>query len=409
MRQYDLAVAGAGLGGLAAAALLSAKGEKTILCTPSPSLDDALGVAARGGFLFCPGPSLSYGFEQDGPFHQLLADLGLGELAPASAQAYQVALPDRRITVFANQEETLEELNREFRLEIRTISRFYRDLKKEADRIGRNRIFAYFSQRRSAAGFIRKYAFSRELRSFFDVQSLFFFQRRVSELSLATLIALCNTRPFYYYGGPRKLADRLIGIVLQEGGDIRYKEAAQEIVIRNNRAIGIRTAREVIEAGTVLLDSQEQRVPLLFLGIRDTVVPVGMARDVLYLPDYNQPNDFIALALSAQEDPGFAPPGMRALTAAFHSMKPPPAQRELTGGISRLIPFLNDFLVLTDEPRRPEAVPASEGILFKPVRTRGGEQLLFRASKRNVYKLDEVRHAPLQQIHSVRKFIQQMR
>jgi phytoene dehydrogenase-like protein len=408
MRQYDLAVAGAGLGGLAAAALLSAKGKKTILCTPSPSLDDALGVSARDGFLFCPGPSLSYGFEQDGPFHQLLADLGLGELAPASAQAYQVALPDRRITVFANQEETLEELSREFRPEIRTVTRFYRDLKKEADRNARNRVYAYFSQRRSAAGFIRKYAFSSELRLFFNVQSLFFFQRPVSELSLATLIALCNTRPFYYYGGHKTLVDRLLGIVLQKGGDIRYKEAAQEIVIRDNRAIGIRTNREVIEAGTVLLDSQEQRVPLLFLGILDKVVPMGMARDVLYLPDYNQPNDFIALALSAQEDPDFAPPGMRALTASFHSMKHPPAKREPTGGISRLIPFLNDFLVLTDEPRRAEAVPVSDGILFKPVRSKGGEQLLFGASKRNVYKLDEVRHAPLQQIHAVRKFVQQM-
>ncbi len=408
MRQFDVAVAGAGLGGLAAAALLSTMGKKAILCTSSPSLDDALGAVSKDGFLFCPGPSLSYGFEPGGPFHQLLADLGLEEIAPALAPNFQVALPDRRITVTANQEETLEELSREFPREIDNIARFYRDLTKEAERNAKSRIAAYFSRRRSASGFLRKYAFSDELQSFFNIQALFFFQRPVSGLSLATLIALCTTRPFHYCGGRGKLADRLLGIILQREGVVRYKEAAQEIVLQSHRAIGIKTAQGMVEAGTVLLDSQEQRVPLLFLGIRDEVVPIGMARDVLYLPDYNQPNDFIALSLSANDDLASAPSGMRTLTAAFHPTEQPSAQSQMIGSISRLVPFLNEFLVLTDGPRPAESVPASTGISFKPVRSEGGGQLLFRASKGNIYKLDEARHAPLQQISSVRKFIQQV-
>jgi hypothetical protein len=78
----------------------------------------------------------------------------------------------------------------------------------------------------------------------------------------------------------------------------------------------------------------------------------------------------------------------------------------MTDRISRLIPFLGDFLVLTDEPRPAEGVQISSGLSFKPVRGSGGEPLLFRASN-GILKLHEVPYASFQ-IQSVRKLVQQV-
>ena len=108
MSQFDLAVVGADFGGLASAALLSSAGKRSILCTPAASLAGAVGAAEKDGFPFCSGPSLTYGFEPGGAFRRLLADLGLEDMELSRAPVYQVALPDRRITVSAAQKKLLK-------------------------------------------------------------------------------------------------------------------------------------------------------------------------------------------------------------------------------------------------------------------------------------------------------------
>lgn len=409
MPQYDLAVVGAELGGLASAALLSATGKKSIVCTTGTSLAEALGTKAKEGFSFSVGPALSYGFEPGGAFQQLFRDLSIDNTVPAHAPGYQVALPDRRITVTPNQDDTIEELRREFPREIQKISNFYRDLKNKTDQITKNRIVAYLSQRWSARSFIGKYNFSKELLSFFDVQALFFFQRPVLELSLMNLITLCTHRPFQYYGGYEKLAERLAAIVLAKGGDILYSEPLTEIMYRNNRANGIRTTQGIIETGSVLQETSDKRIPVLFLGVHDQVVPVGMDRDVLYLPDYSQPREFLVFSLSAKDDSTAAPKGMRAITVTFYTTKNLPHDKNmLVSQTTGLIPFLGDFLVLSEEslPRGTSSVPA--GLTLKPLRSGKSEPLLFRTSKRNVYALHEVQHAPLQLMPAVRKLVMQI-
>jgi phytoene dehydrogenase-like protein len=405
--QFDLAVVGADLGGLASAALLSSAGKRSVLSTPAPTLAGAVGAAEKDGFLFCSGPSLTYGFEPGGAFHRLLADLGLEDMAPSRAPVYQVALPDRRITVSVVQEETFEELRREYPREFPAITRFYRELKKEAEKCAKSRISAYISMRIAAAGFIRKYGLSAEFLSFLDIQALFFFGQPVQGLSRAALMTLCTSGPFSYRGLHRRLADRLLSIILHKGGAIQYDEAAPEIVFRDGRPIGVKTSRGVAETGTILLSAPVSGTPVLFLGIREEVVPVGMVQDVLYLPDYAQPRKFISLSLSGKDDGAAAPRGMRSLSATFHSEEQTPELHMLTDRIGRLIPFLDDFLQFAEEyrPAGNASVPAA--ITFKPVRAGRGEPLLFKASRRNVYMLRLPHHSPLQQIPAVRKFVKQ--
>ncbi len=257
MHRYDVAVADAGLGGLAAAALLSARGKKVMLSTPQASLAEALGTTAADGFLFSSGPALLHGFEPGGAFQQLFQDSGIDDIEPAHAAVYQVALPDRRITISPNQEETNEELRREFPGEIDAIARFFRDLKKESDRSSQNRIAAFFSRRRSAANFIRKYGFSNGLMTFFDVQSLYFFQQPCAELSLASLITLCTRRPSAITGGYRKLAEQLAQVIIRKEGEVLLNEPSREIVVQRDSAKGIMTAQGAVDTGKVLLCTSE--------------------------------------------------------------------------------------------------------------------------------------------------------
>jgi flavin-dependent amine oxidoreductase len=405
VRQFDLAVVGTDFGGLASAALLSSAGKRSILCTPASSLAGAVGAGEKDGFIFCAGPSLTYGFEQGGEFHRLITDLGLKDMAPSLAPVYQVVLPDRRLTVSASQDETFEELRREFPREIQTITRFYRDLKNVSEKCSRSRISAYFSKRTSAAAFIGKYGLSREFRAFLEIQALFFFYQPVQRLSLATLMTLCTTRPFNSRGLLRRLADQMLSIILDKGGDIQYGETAPEIAFRDGRTISVKTTRGITETGIILLSTPVSRTPVQFLGIRDEVVPVGMAQDVLSLPDYAKPNEFISLSLSGKNDGAAAPRGMRSLAATFHTEMQSPDRQMLTGHIGHLIPFLDDYLLFSEEyhPAGAASVPAT--MKFKPVRTGRGEPLLFKASRRNVYLLHLQHHSSLEQLPAVRRFV----
>ena len=409
MREYDAAVVGAGLGGLTAAALLSVKGKKVVVSTAASSLPEALGMAEKDGFLFCPGPALTYGYEPDGAFRRLFNDLNVGYMAPDRPARYHVALPDRRIAVSADREETLEELGREFPGEFRAIVKFYRDLGKETERAAKSRLYAFVYRRRSAEAFLRAYDFSAALRAFFDVQSLYFFQRPCAGLSLPMLAAVCSGRPQYSAGAGVKLAEQLAAAVLRKGGDVRFNEPAPELVFRHKRVAGVKIANDEVKIKSILLGTTEGSTHCLFLGIREEVVPAGMWRDVLYLPDYAKPREFLACSLSAGGDAAVAPRGMRSLAAAFYSQHGRVHDKdELIGRVAGLIPFLRDFLVITGESRAPEPASVPPGLTFRPLDPREGEPLLYKASVKKLYLLHEVQQAPLGVIPAARRLAERM-
>ena len=413
MPKYDVAVIGAGLGGLAAAALLSGRKKKMIVLDPRGSLNQALGVFEKEGFFFTSTPTLSYGFQRGEVINEFSANLGITHDISVNSPCYQVALPDRRITIFAEQGDTLEELEREFPREVSRIQRFYRDLHTIALRNARNRLSAYVSKHRKAAGFINKYGFSRELIAFLDIQALWFFQKPAAELSLLSLITLCDTPPTHLHGGFKKFADQMYGIILQQGGEVRYGEHAQGLELREGHVIGVRTGQSsLVEAGTILLNTvPPQHMLRLFIGLRDEVVPVSMCQEVLFLPDYTMPRDFIALSLSARDDISSAPEGMRALTASFRSEKTPPNDAAASlKSIGRLIPFLQDFLMFAERGMGQDSeivLPAE--VSFRQSGAEDEFSMIFRSSKKNVYRLNDSPMAPLQVISAVQQFVKKMR
>jgi hypothetical protein len=404
---YDLAVAGAGLGGLAVAALTSRYGKKVTVFESSASLNEALRVREFDGFRFFHGPTLSYGFHEGGAFQKFFDKLGSAPEVLNHARCFQVALPDRRITVSANQEETHDELKREFPREIQTIEKFYHDVNKQAEHITKSRIAAYFSNHKSAAGFIGRYDFSKEFAIFLEIQSRYFFRKPLTQLSLAKLITLIQTMPVRLSGGMKELADLLLSIFRKNGGDVTFGEGPGEIAFKTGRPLGIKTDKQMIEANSILLDTPRQPPPTYFLGILDAVVPVGMAQDVLYLPDYAKPEEFLCLSVSADNDVSAAPTNSKALTVSLNSSNSPEHdQRALIGSLAEIIPFLDENVFFIEpSPIVSPTFKLSDDVAFKPVRFLKKPQLLYKTSKRRIFMLHDTQYMPLELITTAYKFV----
>jgi phytoene dehydrogenase-like protein len=408
--KYELAVVGAGLGGLAAAALAARQGRKVIVLDPGDSAGGVLDVCREDGFVFSPGPHLSFGFERDGIIQRLGERLGIALSASLCSPCYQVALPDRRVTVYAEHSETLDELRREFAHEIDRIARFYRDLRTEVIKGTKSRISAFLLRRKNAVGFIHRYRFSREFTAFLDVQSFFFFRRRADDLSLSSLITLCDSAPFVIPGGFKKLVEQMVDVILKNKGEIRYQVPFSEITLRDGRGAVSSSSKGGADAEIVLLNADRQkRGRMLFLGVHNDVIPTGMLHCVLCLADYSRMEDLFTLSVSAQNDLTVAPKGMSTLVASCSSSSLL-TKNELMQQVGSVIPFLNDFVVFEREyDPAAGAYVVPEGMSFKTLRFPDSQVYLSRSPRGNVYMLGDGSGTPAQEIAAALAFVSRLK
>jgi hypothetical protein len=134
-----------------------------------------------------------------------------------------------------------------------------------------------------------------------------------------------------------------------------------------------------------------------------------MYQAVICLPDYAQPGSIFTLSLGDARDSD-APPGMRTLTASYwlHGSVPV-ATQALIGLISRIMPFLSDYLIFVEEYRTDDkAIVMPEGLSLKPLRSADNAPLLFRSSKKNIYRLNNIVETPLQAISASQQFMKKI-
>jgi hypothetical protein len=406
MAHYDLAVAGGGLGGLAAAALASVGGRRVVLFDSGGS-GDSSGIRSVDGFTFSTLPPLTYELQPGGAVLNVLARLGAKQITNKPATRYQVALSDRRITVSSVIEETIDELAREFPQDVPSVKKFYRDLKNKEVLIAKSGIAAFLARRTSAAAFMRRYRFSPRLKFAFEVQSRYFFHSTLSRLSLTSLIALCNSMPAERYGGAGGLGGIFIEALRRSGGDVRNGALPVKISYNRGRSIGLNAGPEFVEAKTVLLIEPCNSPQTAFLGISDNVVPVGMAGHVLYVPEYERPENIFSLALSPEGDGAFAPLHAKALSVSIRCERRLDPQ-EITSTLAGIIPFLGDNIRFMETPLPPKQVWAlQDDVPFKPVRSSAGDSLLFRGPKR-LYRLKDAPDMTGALLTVVRNFIERM-
>lgn len=111
---YEIAVVGAGIGGLATAGLLARAGHSVILLDRASQPGGVCQALVIDGHRFEVGATLLSGFGPDGPLAMLCQRLGLSLPVTASDPAFQVALPNHRISLWAGPEAWWREIRREF-------------------------------------------------------------------------------------------------------------------------------------------------------------------------------------------------------------------------------------------------------------------------------------------------------
>ena len=353
--KYDIACIGAGMAGLATAALLTRAGKAVCLMDPADSAGGCVAAQEIEGFRFSAGPTISYGFEPGGILQKLCYDLDLSVGGTNAFPGYQVVMPGHRITVSGDPRETLEELIREFPDEIQSLTKLYRDVQRLSERSSKSSFSRYVLRLRNADAYLQSYGFRTNLRAYFDVQSRFFFGCSLKQIPLASLVLMLTTAPHYLPEGFTLLADQLLSIIQQQNGTWYHTEPYPELMFRNNRITGVRTSQGIIEPHTVILNAPDERAEsILFIGIRDEVIPVGMRPTVLCLAEDELSSDYYALSLSQSGARMAAPVGMSSLTAEY----PPSPGREPTAdsfmpAIASVVPFLKDFQVISamQDPR----------------------------------------------------------
>lgn len=399
MSNYDLVVVGAGLGGLAAASLASKAGKKVLVLDPGERPGGVLAGMRKKDFLFYPGPFLSFGVDRDGPLQQLFASLGISQAASLRSPCYQVALPDRRITVFTEQAETLEELRREFPHEIDTIARFYRNLHRIAAGSTRSRLKLFLTSLRSASGFLRSYRFSPEFTAFLNVQSFYFFHRPITALNLRSLVMLCDVPPFTLTRGFGHLAEEMASVLVNSGGEINLGQDLSQLSVGPHRLI---LGGDHIDCRNILLNTEQRERIVVCVGVHDEAMPVGMETEVLEVPGYDLQEQFMTISVSERKEDIQAAKGMRAITTVLRRSRKDQSPETVASRLREIIPFLDDFAAF-----REESIHASRPHAFAGKVKGRPATLLRKTSVKGACVLPDGASAT-ESVVAARKFVEQL-
>jgi C-3',4' desaturase CrtD len=369
----DVAIIGAGLGGITTGALLAAKGLKVIILEQAAQPGGLCAGFSREGYTFQAAVNILAGFELQGGHERVLAELGLHVPKTRLEPGFQVVLPNHRLSFYADKKRLAAEFEREFpqhssgikgfwqKLEgleelfyelyrgnhfcsPRTLKEKYIYFKEVQQRLAKK----YKDYEKSCIPLLQQMAPQAEFKRLLDTLSLFYAQLPLegcSSLFCAYLTGLARRGIYYIKGGIGQLVNRLAGYVTKHGGTVLYNSRVVRIVTEGRRAVGVKLAdgRE-ISAGHIVANSTiwklyeellntspwllkkiklkaediaPQWVPFsVYLGIDEGVLPNEMRENVFLLTDYQQlgGSSTLFVSVSPKWDKQRAPEGKRALT-----------------------------------------------------------------------------------------------
>src|SRR3954471_8923479 len=130
--EYEVIVVGGGIGGLAVAAVLAARGVNVCLLERQSQVGGCLATVEHAGYQFEPTFGLYTGWEPEGVYDRLATQLSTkAPRAGLSSTAYVVRLPDgNEIPRSFNHEEFESVLRSAFPESAAAAIKFYRDLQR---------------------------------------------------------------------------------------------------------------------------------------------------------------------------------------------------------------------------------------------------------------------------------------
>ena len=412
---YDAIVIGSGMGGLVTATQLAAKGAKVLVLERYLIPGGSAGYFERNGYRFDVGASMIFGFGQQGTTNLLtraLAAVGMTiETLPDPVQIHYHLPQGLDLKVHRDYEQFLQELIQRFPNEERGIRGFYGECWQVFNCLNAMELLSleewrylmrvFFQNPGGCLGLVkylpqnvgevaRRHIHNPELLKFIDMECYCW---SVVPAELTPMINAGMVFSDRHYGGinypkggvgqiPLKLAEGLE----KAGGKIRYRSRVTEILLENDRAVGVRlTSGEEIRAKHIISnathwdtfnqllppehkpprqkrwESHYQKSPSflsLHLGVKAEILPPDVECHHILLEDWakmEEPEGTIFVSIPTLLDPDLAPPGHHIIhtftpswledwqgldSKAYQDQKEAAAQR-LLDRLERIFPGLN--------------------------------------------------------------------
>ncbi len=369
-----IVVIGAGIGGLTAASLLLKAGFDVTVLEAHVYPGGSAGTFFHKGFRFDAGATLAGGFAPGGPHARLAESLDLTWPIEPVDPAWVVHLPEKSITQWADQEQwqaerqaklpgteqfwqTQERLaaaawdvsSRPFPWPPQSLH----DWMTLAKAIRPSTLAAIPYLTRTIAGLTGDT--NPEFRTFLDAQLLISAQTtadKANALYGSAALDLPRRGVNHVHGGIGNLAKTLADWIVENGGQVLYRQEVSEIVVRNGRAAAVRTNKGLTVEANWLLANLTPWALVKLLG--DNVpsrwhrpvktMPATWGAFTVYLgldearlpssiPDHHQvivnpekplgETNSVFISLSGSDDEQRAPAGMRAATLSTHTAVAP--------------------------------------------------------------------------------------
>ncbi len=373
----DVAIIGAGLGGVSTGALLAAKGLKVLLLEQAAYAGGVCARVSHEGYSFQAGGNILNGFELGGGHERVLAKLGLFITKTQLDPGFQIVLPNHRLNFSSDKQQLLAEFQREFSSDFAGLKNFWQTLegleevfyelhrrdsfcvphtlkekytyfKEVQQRLARH----YKEYEKSPLQLLQDNVSSAEVKRMLDTLSFFYAQLPLegcSSLFYAYLTGLVRRGIFYINGGIQELVNQLVSYIGKRKGEVRFNSSVVRITTEGRRAVGVILAdgqsirAKYIIANTTLWNLYERLLPAssgllkkiklrteditpqwvpftVYLGVDEAVLPNEMREHVFLLNDYKKLGDVGSLfvSLSPKWDVKRAPNGKRALVVSCY-------------------------------------------------------------------------------------------
>lgn len=268
---WDAIIIGSGIGGLVTATQLAAKGAQVLVLERYLIPGGSAGYFERNGYRFDVGASMIFGFGEEGTTNLLtraLAAVNMKmETFPDPVQIHYHLPNDLEVKVHRDYEKFLQELGDRFPHEKRGIRRFYDECWQIFNCLNAMELLSleepryltrvFFQHPFACLGLVkylpqnvgdiaRRYISDPELLKFIDMECYCWSVVPASQTPAINGGMVFSDRHYgginYPKGGVGQIAQKLADGLEKAGSRIEYKARVTEIIIENNKAVGVKLA-----------------------------------------------------------------------------------------------------------------------------------------------------------------------